>query len=242
MARKWLEGVAGLRRKTLTQPFTKSTGKRADELIRASLNIEMQTSDNHRIINGVLETEKVPVLPLRIRYYQSFISTDMLLKGMQYWQLRKSYVIFICTFDPFRQGLPMYRFSYRCRENLSLEMGDLTENIFLNATAADKATDKELAAFLSYVNGKAAESSFTKNLDNEVKRIRDSEDWRFHAMFYEAETQFHEWLGERNAKYQIARNMLAEKIPVEQIIQLTGLTAEEVSAAAKETDSVVAEE
>ena len=80
----------------------------------------------------------------------------MLLKGMQYWQLRKSYVIFICTFDPFRQGLPMYRFSYRCRENLSLEMGDLTENIFLNATAADKATDKELAAFLSYVNGKAA--------------------------------------------------------------------------------------
>ena len=156
MARKWLEGVAGLRRKTLTQPFTKSTGKRADELIRASLNIEMQTSDNHRIINGALETEKVPVLPLRIRYYQSLISTDMLLKGMQYWQLRKSYVIFICTFDPFRQGLPMYRFSYRCRENLSLEMGDLTENIFLNATAADKATDKELAAFLSYVNGKAA--------------------------------------------------------------------------------------
>ena len=202
----------------------------------------MQTSDNHRIINGALETEKVPVLPLRTRYYQSLISTDMLLKGMQYWQLRKSYVIFICTFDPFRQGLPMYRFSYRCRENLSLEMGDLTENIFLNATAADKATDKELAAFLSYVNGKAAESSFTKNLDNEVKRIRDSEDWRFHAMYYEAETQFHEWLGERNAKYQIARNMLAEKIPVEQIMKLTGLTAEEVSAAAKETDAVVAEE
>ena len=246
MARKCLEGVAGLRRKTLTQPFTKSTGKRADELIRASLNIEMQTSDNHRIINGVLETEKVPVLPLRIRYYQSLISTDMLLKGMQYWQLRKSYVIFICTFDPFRQGLPMYRFSYRCRENLSLEMGDLTENIFLNATAADKATDKELAAFLSYVNGKAAESSFTKNLDNEVKRIRDSEDWRFHAMYYEAETQFHEWLGEKrgekSAKFSIARNMLAEKIPVEQIMQLTGLTAEEVSAAAKETDAVVPEE
>lgn len=54
MARKCLEGVAGLRRKTLTQPFTKSTGKRADELIRASLNIEMQTSDNHRIINGAM--------------------------------------------------------------------------------------------------------------------------------------------------------------------------------------------
>jgi predicted transposase/invertase (TIGR01784 family) len=201
-------------------------------------NIEMQTSDNHRIINGALETEKVPVLPLRTRYYQSLISTDMLLKGMHYWQLRKSYVIFICTFDPFQKGLPMYRFSYRCRENLSLEMGDLTENIFLNATAADKATDKELAAFLSYVNGKAAESSFTKNLDNEVKRIRDSEDWRFHAMYYEAETQFHEWLGEKNAKYQIARNMLDKNIPIAEIAEMTGLTSEEVAKAATETVAV----
>jgi len=60
-------------------------------------------------------------------------------------------------------------------------------------------------------------------------------------MYYEAETQFHEWLGERNAKYQIARNMLKDKIPIDQIIKLTGLTAEEVSAAAKETDVVVAE-
>ena len=79
-----------------------------------------------------------------------------------------------------------------------------------------------------------------------MKRIRDSEDWRFHAMYYEAETQFHEWLGERrgekSAKFSIARNMLAEKISVDQIMKLTGLTAEEVSAAAKETDSVVAEE
>ena len=60
-------------------------------------------------------------------------------------------------------------------------------------------------------------------------------------MYYEAETQFHEWLGERNAKYQIARNMLKDKISVDQIMKLTGLTAEEVSLAAKETDAVVAE-
>ena len=60
-------------------------------------------------------------------------------------------------------------------------------------------------------------------------------------MYYEAETQFHEWLGERTAKYQIARNMLKDKFPVDQIMKLTGLTAEEVSAAAKETDVVVAE-
>ncbi len=61
-------------------------------------------------------------------------------------------------------------------------------------------------------------------------------------MFYEAETQFREWLGERKAKFQIARNMLKNNVPVDQIMKHTGLTAEEVSEAAKETDAVVAEE
>ncbi|MBP3811696.1 MAG: hypothetical protein J6E49_01125 [Acidaminococcaceae bacterium] len=37
MARKWLEGAAGLRQEILTQPFTKRTDKRADELISAPL-------------------------------------------------------------------------------------------------------------------------------------------------------------------------------------------------------------
>jgi hypothetical protein len=37
MARKWLEGAAVLRQEILTQPFTKHTDKRADELISGSL-------------------------------------------------------------------------------------------------------------------------------------------------------------------------------------------------------------
>ena len=65
-------------------------------------------------------------------------------------------------------------------------------------------------------------------------------------MYYEAETQFHEWLGEKRgekgAKFQIARNMLKDNVPVDQIMKHTGLTAEDISAAAKETDAVVAEE
>ncbi len=38
MARKWLEGAAKLRQETVTKPFTKTPGKRADELIRGSLS------------------------------------------------------------------------------------------------------------------------------------------------------------------------------------------------------------
>ena len=54
MTRKWLEGAAGLRLEAMTQTFTKSAGKRADELISGSLN--KQEGDNE---NG--KTGKHPV-------------------------------------------------------------------------------------------------------------------------------------------------------------------------------------
>ena len=47
MARKWLEGAAVLRQETLTQPFTKRTDKRADELISVSLRKLKKLSRPH---------------------------------------------------------------------------------------------------------------------------------------------------------------------------------------------------
>jgi predicted transposase/invertase (TIGR01784 family) len=143
------------------------------------LDIEMQvTGDNSTVHAGKDETTVIKGLPLRTRYYQSLISMDMLKRGMEYRELRKSYVIFICTFDPFGKGLPMYHFTYRCKEDTSLEMGDLTENIYLNAKAADKAEDAALSDFLSYVDSGKAGSAFTQAIDAETKRVKNDEEWR----------------------------------------------------------------
>ncbi|MBO5589879.1 MAG: hypothetical protein J5923_01355 [Acidaminococcaceae bacterium] len=46
MARKWLEGAAVLHQETLTQPFTKRTDKRADELISDSLQMRSGGKQN----------------------------------------------------------------------------------------------------------------------------------------------------------------------------------------------------
>ena len=143
------------------------------------LDIEMQvTGDNSTVYFDKDEATVIKGLPLRTRYYQSLISMDMLKQGMKYRELRKSYVIFICTFDPFGKGLPMYHFTYRCKEDNTLEMGDLTENIYLNARAADKAEDAALADFLCYVNSGKAGSEFTQAIDAETKRVTNDEDWR----------------------------------------------------------------
>ena len=143
------------------------------------LDIEMQvTGEGSTVYANRDESAVIKSLPLRTRYYQSLISMDMLRRGMKYRELHKSYVIFICTFDPFGKGLPVYHFTYRCKEDRNLEMGDLTENIYLNARAADKAEDKALTDFLSYVRDGKAGSDFTRAIDAETKRVRNDEKWR----------------------------------------------------------------
>ena len=213
-------------------------------------DIEMQTTDTKSVINYDERDEKTIIreLPLRTRYYQNIIGTNMLRKGMHYRELRKAYVIFICTFDPFGTGLPVYHFTYRCKENGNLQMGDLTENIFLNVKAADKTDDEELAAFLRYVNGQKPDSSFTKKLDEEATRIKNNDDWRLKAMTLDMEIKDmkkriakrerekgkQEGLkeGAQNSKIEIAKAMLADGMEIAKVAKLTNLSVKEVTALA----------
>ena len=150
------------------------------------IDLEMQVTGKGSTVYRDKDEETVEIeLPLRTRYYQSLISMDMLRRGVKYTKLRKSYVVFICTFDPYGKGLPIYHFTNRSREDDSLEMGDLTENIFLNARAAEKTDDRELAAFLRYVNNGQIQNEFTQEIDDETKRVRRDTDWRERVVTWE---------------------------------------------------------
>ena len=125
-----------------------------------------------------------------------------------------------------------------------MQMGDLTENIFLNVKAADKTDDEELAAFLRYVNGKKPDSSFTKKLDEEATRIKNNDDWRLKAMTLDMEIKDmkkrerekgkQEGLkeGAQNSKFEIAKAMLADGMEIAKVAKLTNLSVKEVTALA----------
>ena len=200
------------------------------------LDIEMQvTGDNSTVYFGKDEATVIKGLPLRTRYYQSLISMDMLKQGMKYRELRKSYVIFICTFDPFGKGLPVYHFTYQCKEDVSLEMGDLTENIFLNARAADKAEDKALADFLCYVNSGKASSAFTQAIDAETKRVTNDEEWRERYVTWEMDLKIiqedAEKKGEKKGRIDTAKALKRQgKLSDSEIAEVTALPLHEVAA------------
>jgi predicted transposase/invertase (TIGR01784 family) len=160
---------------------------------------------------------------------------DMLKQGMKYRELRKSYVIFICTFDPFGKGLPMYHFTYRCKEDNTLEMGDLTENIYLNARAADKAEDTALADFLCYVISGKAGSEFTQAIDAETKRVTNDEDWRERYVTWEMDLKIiqedAEKKGEKKKALAIAKSLKEKgKLSDSEIAEVTALPLCEVAA------------
>ena len=150
---------------------------------------------------------------------------------MNYPELCKSFVVFICTFDPYGKGLPVYHFTYRCKEDNALQMGDLTENIFLNAKAADNTEDKELAAFLQYVNSGLAQNKFTQEIDEETKRVRNDTKWRERIVTWEMDLRImkkraHEkgkQEGKKEMALEIADALRKKGMSDDEIAELTGV-------------------
>lgn len=70
-------------------------------------------------------------LPKRSRYYQGIIDLNLIEKGIPYSKLNQSFVIFICTYDPFNKGLYRYTFQNTCQEDTNIFLGDETTKIFL---------------------------------------------------------------------------------------------------------------
>lgn len=120
--------------------------------------------------------------PKRMRYYQGMIDLNLIERGADYNDLRKSYIIFICPFDVFEKGLHKYTFENQCIEMPELKLDDETRKIFLcSGGTADDVSD-DMKDFLDWLIGKRGKSELVKALDNAVQKARDHEEWRLEYM------------------------------------------------------------
>ena len=149
-------------------PFYESKGIRLDVYV----------AEPSRVFDIEIQTSIPPDLPKRTRYYQSLMDVDSLLRGQSYAELKDSYVLFICTQDPFNKGLPVYTFENTCREESGLFLDDRTTKVFYNASAYGKEKDDELHALLRYLCKKQATSNFTQTIDGLVESTKNNEKFR----------------------------------------------------------------
>ena len=138
--------------------------------------------DEGTVYDVEIQTTDKKNLPKRTRYYQGLIDLNILEKGEDYQKLRKSFVIFICTYDPFGKGRWVYTFENRCREDTGITLDDEAVKIILNTKGTVGEIGDELKALLRYMDGFAPESAYTRELDRAVADVRADKKWKVEYM------------------------------------------------------------
>ena len=185
--RRFIESVLGIKVKKITYPVLTEKDikvRRGSKGVRLDVYVEDDQGNIYDIEMQTTDYARPDELPKRTRYYQAMIDLDVLNKGESYVKLRQTYIIFVCTFDPFTDGRSIYTFRETCQEDKGILMGDGTTKIFLNSKGSREGISKELAAFLDYVEGKAPSSKFTKDLAMVVDETKENKEKRVEYMSY----------------------------------------------------------
>ena len=208
------------------------------------VRMDVYVKDSDRIFDIEMQTSVPDDLPRRMRYYQSMIDIDTLMKGSEYETLKESYVIFLCTKDPFGVGLPVYSFSTVCKEKKDFALNDGINKLFFNASAFASEKNLEIKGFLGYLCSGKPSDTFTEDIEQRVERLKINEifrsDYMMDAMpLHDArKAGLKEGIalgekrgilaGERKKALETARKMLTKNISVEIIAECTSLSTDEV--------------
>ena len=141
--------------------------------------------------NVEMQGENKGDLPKRSRFHQAEMDALGLWPGESFNELEPNYVIFICCFDPFGEGLYRYTFSNKCTEN-GMELGDETRKVFVSTKGTNvNEVPPVLVHFLRYVENSTGEcvevlgDDVVRFLHERVKRIKESREWERRYMRFE---------------------------------------------------------
>ena len=154
-----------------------------------SVRLDVYLDDGKTVFNVEMQTGNKSNLPKRVRYYSGRLDCDQLEKAQDYNKLRPTYVIFICTFDPFGYGQYHYSFENVCDEVNDLKLGDESYKLFFNAAGHKGTISDELKALLDYFLDpehmpEAEKTDLVKQIDGIVDLANHSAEWRRGYMTY----------------------------------------------------------
>lgn len=110
----FLETILGIKMRWVEYPESQKTIDMAAGAKGVRLDVYVE-DDRNMVFDLEMQIHMKRNLAQRMRYYQGMIDLNILEKGGDYNKLKKSYVIFICTFAPYGQGRHLYTFEYLCK-------------------------------------------------------------------------------------------------------------------------------
>lgn len=213
LCKQLLETLLGIQIDDITYPESQKiidiTYQGKSVRLDAYVEDEEQRVYNAEMQRGTSPEEREK-LPKRSRYYQGMIDLNLIEKGAAYTDLKQSYVIFICTFDPFGQGRYCYTFRNLCMEDKDFVLQDGAARIFFNTKGNMENASEKVKNLLRYMETKRVTDDFTRTLDEEVENVKRNEKWRREYM----KTYMHDlemkWQGKAEGKAEFLVELLSE--------------------------------
>ena len=175
-----LETILGVKIRKIVYPQTQKTIDLSLQAKGIRLDVYVE-DDQNTVFNLEMQTSDGANLPKRMRYYQGMIDLNILDKGQDYTTLKKSYVIFICTFDPFNEDAYVYTFRNTCKEYPEMELGDEAIKIFFNTQGKKGNISPELKNLLEYIQTseipEGCEDVLINDLDHALHLAKSNEEW-----------------------------------------------------------------
>ena len=181
ICRKILEKILKVSIKKVEIPTTQKTINILYESKGIRLDVYVN-DDKGTIYNVEMQRGKKTELPKRTRYYQGCIDLDLIQAGSYYTELKKTYIIFICTFDPFSAQRHIYTFENYCREDPAILLNDEVTKIFLNTKGTRDDIDADMKEFLTYIENttddfaKQSSSHLIREIQQRVNEIKQSKE------------------------------------------------------------------
>lgn len=191
LCKRLIENILNIKIRKLAFPETEKDIRirRDSKSVRLDVYVEDEQGTLYDIEMQTTDYATPDELPKRTRYYQAMMDMDVLNKGEFYTKLRRTYIIFICTFDPFErielgQGRSLYMFRETCQEEPHFLMGDETTKIFLNSKGSREGINHDLAAFLDYIEGKSPQGKFTESIAEAVETAKENKEMKVEYMTF----------------------------------------------------------
>lgn len=168
-----------------------------------SVRLDVYVKDDQEVVYDIeIQISDTKEIPKRSRYYQSMIDLQLIDRGQHYKKLNRSYIIFICLFDPYGKGRHIYTFENFCREDKNILMGDEAVKIFLNAKGILDDVSRELQAFLDYIAGQKPDDIDVEKLETAVREAKKNRKWRHEYMTLQMRDQENMEIGREEGREQ----------------------------------------
>ena len=220
-----------------------------------SIRLDLYFKNSNRVYNVEMQRSDDNDIARRARYYSSIIDANLIEQGTTYDKLLDSYVIFLCTKDPFKKGNYIYKFKSMCENEKDLCENNGRYNIYLNTKGTNGDINLDLELLFEYINGgtsaigKKTNNELVNLIDDYVVEFNSSNTWRKGYMTlellmqdnYKAGLAKGEAKGEAKAeaKYrakakkkeaQSVKAMYSDHVSIDKIAKYVSLSEDEVRA------------